>query len=71
MDPSAVDPSAIPVADYDEDLNEAFTGPNGIANFFDEYEGAESINGAYLDGEEEYYDGDGYQQPEPLESSAS
>ena len=35
MDP-VVDPSAIPVADYEEDLTETFTGPDGIANFFAE-----------------------------------
>ena len=72
MDPLAMDPSRIPVGDYEEDLNEAFTGPTGMAQFFnDEYEGAESFNGDYVDEEEDYYDGDGYQQPDPLETSAS
>ena len=70
MDPLAMDPSRIPVGDYEEDLNEAFTGPTGIAQFFnEEYEGAESFNGDYED--EAYYDGDGYRQPDPLETSAS
>ena len=59
MDPG-VDPTAIPVAEYEEDLNEAFTGPNGIASFFNED----------YDDEEDYYDGNGYQQPDPLEDSA-
>ena len=71
MDPLAMDPSAIPVAEYDEDLTEAFTGPTGIPEFFnEEYEAAERFNGNYED-DEDYYDGDGYQQPDPLETSAS
>ena len=38
MDPQ-VDPAAIPVADIEEDPDEAFTGPNGITDFFnDEYD---------------------------------
>ena len=60
-----MDPSAIPVADYDEDPEEAFIGPDGVASFFEE-------DGTYLDeGEEDFYDGDGSQELEPLELSAA
>ena len=70
MDPQ-MDPSAIPVAVYDEDPEESFIGPEGLTNFFnEEYEAAERFNGDYED-DDEYYDGDGYQQPDLLETSAS
>ena len=65
MDPPAGDPRAYaqqwPL--YDEDLNESFTGPEGLANLFNEEE----------DDEEYYDDGDegGSQHDEPLETSAS
>ena len=60
MDP-AVDPTAIPVAAWDEDPDESFQGPGGLVEFFNEED------------EEDYYDDDveGYDEPEPLEISAS
>ena len=61
MDPG-VDPTAIAVADFDEDPDESFTGPNGLNEFFnEEYE------------QDEYYDddGEGYEEPEPLVRSAA
>ena len=61
MDPATLDPSTIPVGGYEEDPDEEFLGPAGLADFFNE-------DGVYEDdGEEEYYDGDGSQEPEPLE----
>ena len=71
MDPTAVDPSGIEVPIFDEDPDENFSGPVGIGNFFnDESEVAELFNGDYED-DDEYYDGDGSYQPEPLETSVS
>ena len=58
MDPTAVDPAGISVPGYDEDLEESFSGPIGIAEFYDEDEQA-------------YYEGEGYDQSEPLEQSAA
>ena len=60
MDPT-LDPTAIPVAAWDEDPDESFHGPGGLADFFNEED------------EEDYYDDDveGYDEPEPLEISAS
>ena len=58
MDPPAMDPAAIAVADYEEDPDENFTGPNDIANFFAE------------DEDEDYYD-DGSAYADPLERSAA
>ena len=71
MDPTAVDPAGISVPIFDEDPDEAFTGPEGIDILFnEESEGGEPYNGDYGD-DDEYYDGDGSYQPEPLETSAS
>ena len=60
MDPH-MDPAAIAVADYEEDLEESFIGPNGITEFLnEEYE------------EEDYYDdGEAYRDADPLERSAA
>ena len=60
MDPT-VDPVAIPVATWDEDPDESFHGPGGLSDFFNE------------EYEEDYYedDGEGYEEPEPLEISTS
>ena len=70
MDPTAVDPSGIEVPIFDEDPDENFSGPEGIGNFFnDASEVAKLFNGDYED-DDEYYDGDGSYQPEPLEGSA-
>ena len=62
MDPSAVDPFAEQMPIYDEDSDENFTGPAGIASLFNE---------EYDEDDEEYYDDDGSYQQEPLETSAS
>ena len=58
MDPTAVDPAGISVPAYEEDLDESFSGPIGIAEFYD-------------DEEQAYYEGEGYDQSEPLELSAA
>ena len=62
MDPP-LDPSGIAVPAFDEDLDENFTGPEGIADFFNEG----------YDEDEDYYDddGEGYEEPEPLVRSAA
>ena len=56
-----MDPSAIPVAEYEEDPEESFEGPVGLTEFF---------NG---DDEEDYYEDDGvaYEEAQPLERSAA
>ena len=55
-----MDPTGIAVPSFDEDPDETFTGPEGIVNFFNE---------DYED-DDEYYDGDGSYQTDPLEGSA-
>ena len=61
MDP--MEPHAEQWPLYDEDRNESFTGPEGLANLFNDEE----------DDEEYYDDGDegGSHHDEPLETSAS
>ena len=62
MDASEVDPATVPVAEYDEDFNESFQGPDGLLEFFNE------------DTEEDYYDEypvDHYDEADPRETSAS
>ena len=46
-------PSIVPVPEYDEDLTEAFSGPPGISDFFEEFEGAEAYDEEYMDEEDE------------------
>ena len=71
MDPPPVDPSGIEVPIYDEDPEEAFIGPQGLNNFFqEESDVAELFTGDYEE-EDEYYDGDGSSQPDPLVRSAA
>ena len=57
MDPISM---AVPTEQYEEDLEESFSGPTGIAQFYEEEEQA-------------YYEGEGYEEPitEPLELSAA
>ena len=56
-----MDSAAIPVAAFEEDTEESFIGPTGLTDFFNEED------------EEDYYedDGEGYREPEPLETSTS
>ena len=66
MDLSAADPDGTDVPVYDEDPDEAFTGPVNLANFFaEESDIAELFTGDYE--EDEYYDGDAL---EPTPSSS-
>ena len=70
MDPPSVDPSGIAVPTYDEDPEEAFIGPQGLSNFFqEESDVAELFTGEYEDDDDEYFDGAGF-EPSPLEGSA-
>ena len=71
MGPTAVDPRGISVPIFDGDPDESFTGPVGISNLSnEEFEVAELFSEDYED-DEEYYEGDGYQQPDPLVRSAA
>ena len=69
MDLSAAGPDGTSVPVYDEDPEESFIGPVGLANFFaEESDAAERDDEDY--GEDEYYDGEGT-LPAPLETSTS
>ena len=70
MDPPPVDASGIEVPIYDEDPEEAFIGPQGLNNFQEESDIAEPFTEEYEE-DDEYYDGDGSYQPDPLVRSAA
>ena len=69
MDP-VLDPSGTDVPIYDEDPDESFTGPVGLENFAEEPDIAGLYTGDYEE-EDEYYEGDGSYQPDPLVRSAA